>query len=161
MALIKNQSISPDNPFAFFEDDAEVPDGAHAIVSQTRFLEQRVTLLERATALGVRVAPEDDPQALLGSFDGLALVAIWFPKYADGRGYSHARLLRDRYGWSGELRAVGDVKRDQLFYMKRCGFDAYELPEGQDAEASLASLSDFEVTYQTAADGRAPIYHQG
>lgn len=161
MALIKNETILEDDLFVFIDDDAEVPEGSHALVTQARFLEDADALLARAASLGVRVGPEENPQALQAHFGSLALIAVWFPKYADGRGYSHARLLRDRYGWEGELRAVGDIKRDQLFYLKRCGFDAFELAPSQDAASAIEGFSDFQVTYQTAADGRAPVYHQG
>ena len=84
-------------------------------------------------------------------FDKLALIAVRFPKFTDGRGYSIARVLR-RLGWQGELRAVGDVLRDQLFYMTRCGFDAFALRADQDAQAALTAFSDFSAPYQPAID---------
>ena len=88
---------------------------------------------------------------LANDFDQLALIAVRFPKFTDGRGYSIARLLR-RLGWKGELRAVGDVLRDQLFYMTRCGFDAFALRDDQDPQVALTAFSDFTVPYQPAID---------
>jgi uncharacterized protein (DUF934 family) len=89
-----------------------------------------------------------------------ALVAVNFPQFTDGRGYSSARLLRERYGWRGELRAIGDVFRDQLFYLARCGFDAFALRQGEDAQAALAAFDDFSDAYQTAADRPLPLFRR-
>ena len=86
------------------------------------------------------------------------MLALEFPNFKDGRSYSHARLLRERFGFRGELRAVGDVLRDQLFFMQRCGIDAFQVREDKDAEDALRGLSGFTVKYQTAADGLPPIY---
>jgi len=93
--------------------------------------------------VGVRLEPADDPAQIAGDLPRLALVAVNFPKLADGRGYSTGYLLRRRYGYRGELRAVGDILRDQLFYLARSGFDAFQLREGADAHAALPSLRDF------------------
>ena len=92
---------------------------------------------------------------MVGRFE---LIALEFPGFTDGRSYSHARLLRERFGYRGELRAVGDVLRDQLFYMRRCGIDSFQLREDKDAEDALRGLSGFSVKYQTAADGAPPVY---
>jgi uncharacterized protein (DUF934 family) len=92
------------------------------------------------------------------SLDQFELVALEFPRFADGRSYSHARLLREKYDYRGEIRAVGEVLRDQLFFMKRCGLDSYQIREDKDAEDALKGLSDFSVKYQTAADGAPPVY---
>ena len=78
----------------------------------------------------------------------------------DGRGYSIARLLRERYGWRGELRAIGDVLRDQLFYLTRCGFDAFELRAGQDAQAALTALADFSEAYQSSVERPQPLFRR-
>jgi len=87
-------------------------------------------------------------------------VAVHFPQFADGRGYSLGRLLRERYGWRGELRAIGDVLRDQLFYLTRCGFDAFDLREDQDLQAALSAFDDFSESYQTAVDQRQPLFRR-
>jgi uncharacterized protein (DUF934 family) len=83
-----------------------------------------------------------------------------FPKFADGRGYSTARLLRERYGYHGEIRAIGDVLHDQLFFMKRCGFDAYAVRADKDIEAALAGFDDFSDAYQAAVDQPQPLFRR-
>jgi uncharacterized protein (DUF934 family) len=102
----------------------------------------------------------DDPQALAADLERIPVVAIEFARFNDGRGYSIARLLRQRYGYQGELRAIGDVLRDQLFYMKRVGFDAFELRADQDVEAALAAFGDFSETYQAAVDQPIPLFRR-
>ena len=97
----------------------------------------------------------DDVAEMVHQFE---LIALEFPGFTDGRSYSHARLLRERFGYRGEIRAVGDVLRDQLFYMQRCGIDSFQLREDKDAVDALKGLSGFSVKYQTAADGVPPIY---
>jgi uncharacterized protein (DUF934 family) len=85
---------------------------------------------------------------------------VEFPAFKDGRGYSHARILREHHGYKGDIRAVGDVLRDQLFLMQRCGISSFYVREDTDIEAALIGLSDFSVKYQTAADGATPVYKQ-
>lgn len=121
---------------------------------------RRQELLSRSTPLGVRLETADDPAALEADLARLSLIAVHFPKFADGRGYSIAYLLRRRLGYRGELRAVGDVLRDQVFYLARSGFDAFRLKEGKDPAGALDALRDFTVTYQSAADRRAPIFRR-
>jgi uncharacterized protein (DUF934 family) len=99
-------------------------------------------------AVVIRLEPKDDPAAVAARLAAAARVEINFPKFGDGRGFSLARLLRERYGYQGELRAVGDVFRDQLFYMESCGFDAFELRDGEDATAALPWFDAFSVSYQ-------------
>ena len=160
MGLIKNGAIAEDT-YRHVEGDAALPDG-DIIVELSRFSAEREALLARDGKLGVKLASSDPPEALEGDLDGLSLVAIEFPKYADGRGYSTARLLRDRHGFGGELRAVGDVLRDQLLYTKRCGFDAYELKEGKDIEGALEAFGELTVAYQgEAGDSRALFRRRG
>lgn len=95
-----------------------------------------------------------------GDLNQFPVIAINFPRFADGRGYSTASLLRTRYGYRNELRAVGDVLRDQLFYLKRCGFDAYAIRADRSAEEALASLKDFSVPYQGAVDEPRPLWRR-
>lgn len=103
---------------------------------------------------------EDEVEKVAAKLVTAPLIAINFPTFMDGRGFSIARLLRERYGYGGELRAIGHVIQDQLFYLKRCGFDAYDLREGTDLEAAVASLDDFSVSYQAATDTPAPLFRQ-
>jgi uncharacterized protein (DUF934 family) len=108
----------------------------------------------------VVLEPTDDPRALAERLPGLKLIAINFPKYGDGRGYSIARLLRERYGYKGELRAVGVVARDHLQLMAQCGFDSFQLREGEDAEEALKGLDDFSEAYQANAAQPVPLFRR-
>jgi uncharacterized protein (DUF934 family) len=108
----------------------------------------------------VVLEPTDDPRAIADKLPGLKVVAVNFPKYADGRGYSIGRLLRERYGYKGELRAVGVVARDHLQLLAQCGFDSFQLREGEDAEEALAGLSDFSEAYQASAAQPVPLFRR-
>jgi len=156
--LIKNKRIASDN-WQKFEPAAEVslpdvPLTGDWLVPLVIWNEQRAQLSQRTGKNGVLLENTEDPRVLAADFDKLALIAVRFPKFTDGRGYSIARFVR-RLGWKGELRAVGDVLRDQLFYMTRCGFDAFELRADQDAQTALAAFSDFSAPYQSAIDDGA------
>ena len=120
----------------------------------------RAALITRGAPFGVWLAPEDDPAELAEDLARFALVAVQFPKYGDGRGYSTATLLRTRYGYTGELRAFGDIGRDHLFQLARCGFDAFKLAPHRDPEAALAAFNDFTVRYQGAADDPIPLFRR-
>ena len=108
----------------------------------------------RSGRLGVLLEPQDDPLELTPLIGALSLVAVRFPQFTDGRGYSAARLLRDQVGWTGELRAVGDVLRDQIWLLSRCGFDSFALREDQDPDDAIRAFDDFSVSYRFRADGR-------
>ena len=129
------------------------------ILTLAQWRERRDALTAGARA-GVRLDPADDPAELAPDVERLQLVAINFPKFADGRGYSSAVLLRTRYGYRGELRAIGDVGRDQLFYLKRCGFDSFALAPHRDPHAALASLGDFSTRYQASVDDPLPLFRR-
>jgi uncharacterized protein (DUF934 family) len=88
------------------------------------------------------------------------IIAINFPTFTDGRGFSLGRLLKERYGYTGQLRAIGNAIQDQLFYLKRCGFNSFDLKEGTDLEAACESLNDFDVTYQGAVDQPEPLFRR-
>lgn len=108
----------------------------------------------------LRLEPHEDPATVAGRLGEIDRVEVIFPTFADGRGYSIARLLRERHGYTGELRAVGDVQRDQLFYLSRVGFDAFLLRDGEDAAAALAALADFSEAYQAAVDRPQPLFRR-
>jgi len=108
----------------------------------------------------LRLAPGDDPARVADRLGSAARVEVNFPSFTDGRGYSIARLLRERHGYQGELRAVGDVQRDQLFYLARCGFDAFLLREGLDAQEALAALQDFSEAYQASVERPEPLFRR-
>ncbi|MBK1679682.1 DUF934 domain-containing protein [Rhodocyclus tenuis] len=124
------------------------------------WLAQREQLLARGEALGVWLDAADDPAAIAADLDHLALVAVNFPKFTDGRGYSIARTLRDRYAYQGELRAIGDVLHDQLYLLHRCGFDAFALRADKDAEHALAGLTAFSDSYQGAVEQPLPLFRR-
>jgi len=157
MQIIRNRAIVEDD-FVHVPDAAELPDGK-PIVTLARYVGAREELLARNASLGVRIASDKLPSDI-PDLTRLALIAIEFPRFTDGRGYSIARLLRDRYRFTGELRAVGWVLRDQLFYMERCGFTAFELKSGKALESALEAFGEFSVTYQAAADETRPIYRR-
>jgi uncharacterized protein (DUF934 family) len=108
----------------------------------------------------VVLEPTDDPRSLAERLPGLKVVAVNFPKYGDGRGYSIARLLRERYGYKGELRAIGVVARDHLQLMAQCGFDSFQLREGEDAQAALAAFGDLSESYQATAAQPVPLFRR-
>ena len=153
--LIKDRAVVDDGWTLLREAAslADVPDGVPVIVPLALWLERRAALHARGE-VGVWLAPTDDPRALLPDLATLPLIAVDFPKFGDGRGYSTARLLRDRYGYRGELRAIGDVLRDQLFALSECGFDAFAIREDRDPVEALASFNDFASVY--TATSRTP-----
>ncbi len=110
--------------------------------------------------IGVWLAPDDEPADLVADFDEIALIAIDFPVFRDGRGYSIARLLRERYGYQGEIRAIGDVLHDQLAYMSRCGFDAFALRADKDIHYALRAFGELTIHYQTANDEKLPLFRR-
>jgi uncharacterized protein (DUF934 family) len=139
----------------------DVPAG-RVIIPLATWLAQRDALASRAAAgeIGVWIAPDEDPAALREDLPRLALVAVDFQKFTDGRGYSHAWNLRSRLGWTGELRAIGDVLRDQLFSMQRVGFDAYDTRPDRSIEDALKGLTVFSETYQASVDQRVPLFRR-
>jgi len=119
-----------------------------------------VPLADWQGELRVKLGPADDPGALAGKFAGIEAIAIDFPQFTDGRGYSSARLLRERYGFKGEIRAVGDVLRDTLFYLSRCGFDAFELKDQSHLEDALTGFGDFSDGYQASVERPQPLFRR-
>ncbi len=121
---------------------------------------RKLEILASQQPFGVWLDSSEGPEALADDLDHIALVGINFPKFADGRGYSSARLLRERYHYHGEIRAIGDVLQDQLFFMMRCGIDAYAVREDKNIEAALAGLRTFSETYQAAVDQPQPLFRR-
>jgi uncharacterized protein (DUF934 family) len=108
----------------------------------------------------VRLEPADDPAAVAAALAGATRVEVNFPKFGDGRGFSIGRLLRERYGYKGELRAVGQLTRDHIFFLESCGFNAFELREGEDAAEALAALGDFSESYQASPARPVPLFRR-
>lgn len=159
MPIIRQRKIVEDD-YVHVADGAELPDHGDVIVTLARYSEQRAALLERGGRIGVRLRSDQHAREVAELLPELSLIAIEFPGFKDGRGYSTARLLRERFEFQGELRAVGDVLRDQLFYMERCGFDTFELKAGKDIQGALEAFSEFSVTYQGAADDPRPMFRR-
>lgn len=140
------------------DGSVELP-GSDAIVPLSWWLEHRDDLVGRQD-LGVWFDSSDEPESLAEHCRGLPIIAVNFPKFTDGRGYSIARLLRERYHYPNELRAIGDVLLDQLFYMKRCGFDTFKLRADKDISKAQACLAAFGETYQAAVDQQDPLFRR-
>ena len=152
MPLIKQGRIVAD-PFQSVADGAALPGEGPILIGLARWQEERGLIEPRNTAIGVRLKPAETVGQLAGDLDRLALVALEFPKFNDGRAFSQARLLRQRYGYKGEIRATGRVLRDQLLFMHRSGFDAFEVGDEVTPEILVAAIRTFSVVYQPASDG--------
>jgi uncharacterized protein (DUF934 family) len=156
MPLIRNGALVADGWVAVADGEA-VPDGEHAIVGFARWQAERDAFAGRNARIGIRLANTDDVQALAEDIARIGLIALEFPKFNDGRAYSQARLLRERLGFTGELRATGQVLRDQYPFMRRCGFDAFEVSEGTTVEAFRKSEAMITRCYQPAGDDAPTI----
>ena len=159
MPLVKNGKIATDI-FVHVGDGAELPGDGAVLVSAARFLQDPEVLLKRAGKLGVIWPNNRDLDDLVPYLDRLAVVALVFPTFRDGRAYSQARLLRERYGYEGELRATGQVLRDQFMFMLRAGFDALEAKKQGDVEAFALTSKRYSVFYQPTGDGRLTALHR-
>ena len=127
------------------------------IISYKQWVAYRDLLSKKNDSLGIKLLSHEKPDLIATDLEYFSLIALEFPSFADGRAYSYARLLRDHYGYSGELRAVGDVLLEQLHFMQRVGFDAFEVENGDALEAWKTALSDLSVWYQTTGDGRSSV----
>jgi uncharacterized protein (DUF934 family) len=157
MPLLKNGKVI-DDVWAFVEDGHELSPGGCVVVSLARFLSEHDQLLHRNRSIGVRLANNDDPNLLAPFLDQLHVIELQFPKYTDGRAFSQAQLLRRRLGYTGEIRAIGQVLRDQLRLMIRTGFDAMQIDE-TDVEAVYDfSAHEFSEFYQSGSDTRDTIF---
>ena len=155
MPLISHGRIADDR-YLRVPDDAPLPDSGPVIISGGRLLADAEPILSRATPVGV-LWPNDRRVAELGPYvDRLAVIVLAFPTFKDGRAYSQARLLRERYGFRGELRATGQILRDQFLFLVRAGFDAMEVVKIADAEAFAATLARYSVFYQPPGDNGPP-----
>ncbi len=153
MVLVRD-GRAVDDDWVALDGDAPAPPGASVIVSLERWRLERAGLAASGARLGIRLSGGDAVADIADALDTLDLVALIFPAFTNGRAYSMARLLRERHGFRGELRAVGHVLRDQASLMARCGFNAFELPPNISLEDWLGALSEIGVRYQPAADGR-------
>ncbi|MGY3620643.1 DUF934 domain-containing protein [Bradyrhizobium sp. USDA 10063] len=153
MPLVKNGKIATDI-YTHVADGAEIPADGAILVPAARFLEDPEALLRRPGKVGVVWPNNRDLDDLVPYLDRLAAVALVFPSFRDGRAYSQARLLRERYRFHGELRATGQVLRDQFVFMLRAGFDALDVKKEKDADAFAETVKRYTVFYQPTGDGR-------
>ncbi|AYN94202.1 DUF934 domain-containing protein [Pseudomonas sp. LTJR-52] len=160
--IIKGREVVTDNWHLLPKETTfeEIPNSDNVIIPAALWLEHGHALTTRDGGLGVWLDSDEEPESIADSLEHFQVIAINFPAFTDGRGFSYARLLRERFGYKGELRAIGDVLQDQLFFMQRCGFDAYVIRADRDPEAALAGLDDFTVAYQSSVDQPQPLFRR-
>jgi len=146
-----------EDPFTYVPDENHVPRG-DVIVSLQRFQSEGRRLLAEGRKVGVRIEANELVEELAGDLAKISVVALAFPKFLHGQAYSSARILRERFKYGGELRAVGDVLREQARFMVRCGFDAFEVADGSSPDEWRHVIGRFRHVYQRAADGREPAF---
>lgn len=156
MKIIKDKVIIEDS-WTHFSGEGDLPEGT--VIIPLSLWQKRKSELS-GCKIGLLLEPDQHPEAIRDDLDHFELIVINFPTFMDGRGYSYAKILRDRYGYNGEIRAVGDVMRDQLFYMQRCGFNAYEIKAGRDINDAVKAFDDFSVKYQVSSDEKTPFYRR-
>lgn len=162
--IIKNKTIMDDDWIVLRLNETDTPEGVAVppgkiIVPLKVWQAQRATLQSRAD-LGVWLNSDERAEDLQHDVAKFSVIAVNFPRFADGRGYSIAYHLRARFSYRGELRAIGDVLRDQMFYMMRVGFDAFEPRPDKDINGALKGLSDFSLTYQASVDEKLPLFRR-
>jgi uncharacterized protein (DUF934 family) len=162
--IIKDRNVVTD-PWLRLELNTDgsfppVPPAGDIIVPLAMWQAQRVHLLVRPGRLGVWLDSHEDPATIAEDLKLVGVVAVNFPKFGDGRGYSTARLLRERYGYKGELRAIGDVIRDVLFQLASCGFNAFALRKGEDLLDALSAFHDFSDSYQATVEEPLPLFRR-
>jgi uncharacterized protein (DUF934 family) len=159
MPLVKGGKIADDS-FVKLAVDTPLPDSGDILVPADRFLKEADALLARTGKVGVIWPNNRDIDELVPYLGKIAAVALLFPTFRDGRAYSQARLLRERYDYRGELRATGQVLRDQFVFMLRAGFDTFEVKKQADAEAFTQTVKRYSVFYQPTGDGRITALHR-
>lgn len=164
MQIIKNKAVVSDDWTILRLKENETPEkvtvAAGKIMVPLKVWQAQRAVLQSRADLGVWLASDERPEDLKGDVGKFAVIAVDFPRFADGRGYSIAYNLRARLGYSGELRAIGDVLRDQMFYMQRVGFDAFAPRPDRDIHDALKGLSDFSETYQASVDQKFPLFRR-
>lgn len=158
MRIIRDRAIVDDDTFVHLADDAPVPEGADVILTLERWRAERGKLAGRRGRVGVRIPNDLDAEELESELPSLALIALEIPKFTDGRAYSQARTLRDHLRYTGEIRATGNVLRDQIGYLSRCGVNAFELSAGKSFEDAMAAFDEVPVHYQPDAHTRVPLW---
>ena len=160
--IIKNGEILDDSWQLLAKESRleELPDTGDLILPLALWLEHGQALQARDGGLGVWLDGEEEIESILDSLQQLQLIALRFPAFTDGRHSSSAYLLRSRYGYKGEIRAIGDILRDQLWALRRCGFDAFALREDKDPVDALKAFEEFSEVYQASFDQPAPLFRR-
>ena len=148
-----------EDPFTAVSDEDLIPRG-DVIISLQRFNSEGKRLLAEGRKVGVRVEPNEHVEELAADLPNIAVVALAFPKFLQGQPYSSARILRERYRYEGEIRAVGDVLREQAGFMIRCGFDVFAPADGASAADWTHVAHRFRHVYQRGEDGREPAFEE-
>ena len=149
-----------DDHWILLSDEDAIPAQGDIIVPLSTWAAQREVLLAREGAVSVLLDGQDEVETIADDLAHFAMIAIHFAKFVDGRGFSSALLLRDRYHYQGNIRAIGHIIRDQLFLMKRCGFSEFSFSAEIDLHAAAESLNVFSDSYQTAADTAEPLFRR-
>lgn len=158
MQIIKDREIVEDN-WRHLDDEAPIVEG-NITVSLTRWQEQHETLCHHQHGLGIRLAGDEPLEEIVPDLGRFQLIVLLFPAFTDGRCYSFARLLRERYHFKGEIRAQGDVLYDQLFFMAQCGFNSFELAEPKQLDMALTAFDAFSESYQATVLRPEPLYRR-
>ena len=163
--IIKNGQIVDDAWLVLKLSEEQAPESVAlpdtpTLLPLAVWLAHKDEILARKQPVGIWLESNEGPESIANDLKHFTIIGVNFPKFADGRGYSTARLLRERFAYSGEIRALGDVLRDQLFLLKRCGFDAFAVRQDKDIEAALAGLTAFSESYQTAVDQPQPLFRR-
>ena len=163
--IIKNGQIVDDAWLVLKLSEEQAPESVAlpdtpTLLPLAVWLAHKDEILARKQPVGIWLESNEGPESIANDLKHFTIIGVNFPKFADGRGYSIARLLRERFAYSGEIRALGDVLRDQLFLLKRCGFDAFAVRQDKDIEAALAGLTAFSESYQTAVDQPQPLFRR-
>ncbi len=163
--VIKDGAILESDPWTLLRG-ATGPEVLHAVPGRSFIVPLEFWFAHRAQVeslpgpKGIWLDCHETPEPVAAELAGFALIALNFPKFSDGRAYSNARELREHYAYTGEIRAIGDVLRDQLYYMARCGFNAFALRHDQDAQACLGAFADFSTGYQSSVDEPLPLFRR-
>jgi uncharacterized protein (DUF934 family) len=157
MSLLKNGEQLQDS-WVSIADDAALPDHGAVIVSASRWESENAALKARATPLGVRLGVDASLDVIADDLPHIELVALAFPAFTDGRAYSIARILRDKYAYKGEIRAAGNVLRDQLAFMVRCGFDSFDVDDDITPAMLQDAIAEIDAQYQPASDVKIPAF---
>lgn len=156
MPLLKDGNRAND-PWIHVADEVAIPATGAVIVGLKRWRRERESLLKRGHPVGVRLKSKHTAGDVADDLEHLGVIALAFPVFTDGRAYTNARRLRERYGYRGEIRAIGNVLPDQYLFMQRCGFDTFEVREGDPEKDWEKATRGISVFYQPTADGRETV----